>query len=248
METKHFAIVGAGGIGHYIAPLLARFLGYHHPGATLTIIDGDVIEDRNLSRCFSGDDLGEPKAEILAEVCAEMTPEDALDIRFIDEYIKPDTYERFHRSWLKDGITIFGCVDNNKSRYYLEEKVSELNNAILINGGNDLDSGQAQMYVRKDGEDLTPPISHFAPEILSEGDPYNIFPGEEDCSKEYEARPQLSLANAGVAMVMLQLFYSQCVDSTPKAESFNEALFSLTGGLGVAFHQREALPQSETVS
>lgn len=244
MEFSNYVIVGAGGIGAHLAPVLSKFLAFKKPGSNLWIIDGDEIEDKNLARVYSNDVIGAPKATILQEICSDAVPSDALEVETILEYVTPDTFERYHKtSWYKDGTVIFACVDNHKSRVYLEQLVSELDNGILVSGGNAEHDGQAQLYVRLDGKDVTPRITKFAPELLSEDDPNNIFPDEEDCTGQYEDRPQLILANVTAAICMLNLYYSQCIDSSPRENSKNEAVFDITEGGRVGVFQRKSLDQ-----
>lgn len=240
----NFVIVGAGGIGAHLGPVLAKYLAFRKPGATLTIIDGDLVEDKNLARVYSSDAIGDEKAEVLADICTQTVPSGSLDVRSINEYVTPRTFDRCHRRWYKDGTVVFACVDNHKSRVYLEQLVGGLPNGLIISGGNDEISGQAQMFCRKDGKDLTPRISHFAPEILSDKDPNNIFPDEDDCSAEYEDRPQLILTNFAAASCMLNLFYSEVElkDECPEADALNESIFDLRQGGRVAVFNRVLHP------
>ena len=49
-EQKRFVLVGAGGIGTWLADGLARLLEYKYPGSALIIVDGDTYEERNKER------------------------------------------------------------------------------------------------------------------------------------------------------------------------------------------------------
>ena len=61
-------MLGAGGIGGYVAPYLFRLLHMLDRPACFVICDGDIVELKNLDRQnFVQADLGENKARILAE-------------------------------------------------------------------------------------------------------------------------------------------------------------------------------------
>lgn len=247
VKFQNYVIVGAGGIGHYLAPPLAKFLAFTLGEGTLTIIDGDEVEDKNLSRVYDEDCVGDNKAELLADICRDIIPSDSsVKVISLDQYLTPQLFERYHTSWYQEGTVIFGCVDNHKSRVYCEELCSKLDNGIFVTGGNSFHEGQSQMYVRVNGEDVSPKITSFAFDLLDESDPNNIFPDEEDCTGEYEERPQLLLANITAATTMLNQWYSQCVNTTPEQGNvINEVTFDITTGGAVNVFRREALPTKQ---
>jgi hypothetical protein len=124
---------------------------------------------------------------------------------------------------------------------YLQELAGKLNNCIYVAGGNAYFDGQAYLHVRLNGIDIIPKITEFSPDLLDESDPLNMFPDDPNCTQEYESKPQLILANMAAATVMLNLFYSQCVDVTPSANSLNEAVFDITKGGAVYVKRRSSL-------
>ncbi len=228
----NIVIVGAGGIGSFLGPVLTKLQCFDMDGGSVTIIDPDVVEDGNLSRVYGTADIDRNKAELLSEICEDSVPSGTTEVSHIPEVLSPDTLERYHRSWYRDGVVIFGCVDNNRSRVYMEELISGLNSGILISAGNAEFDGQSHLYVRKDGEDVTPPPSAWIPSLRDTEDPYNIFPGDEDCSKEYESKPQLILANMYAANSALAQFYYGCVLNEPHSETPNDMQFNIEQGGG----------------
>lgn len=59
-------LVGAGGIGSHLTDLLCR--GLHGHGLDLTLMDGDVVEERNLAhQRFPTWSIGRPKTDVLAQ-------------------------------------------------------------------------------------------------------------------------------------------------------------------------------------
>ncbi len=64
--THRVLLVGAGGIGSNLLSLVSA--GLRTGTTSLTVLDGDLIEDRNLPhQRFSEADVGRPKAEVLEE-------------------------------------------------------------------------------------------------------------------------------------------------------------------------------------
>ena len=59
-------LVGAGGIGSHLTDLLCR--GLHGHSLDLTLMDGDVVEERNLAhQRFPTWSIGRPKTDVLAQ-------------------------------------------------------------------------------------------------------------------------------------------------------------------------------------
>ena len=76
----------------------------------------------------------------------------------------------------------------------------------LISGGNDYEDGNVQVYVRREGRDLTPSLARYHPEIA---DPRDRNPAALSCEELMAAgAPQLLFANLMVASLMLNAFYA----------------------------------------
>jgi len=229
-----YAILGAGGIGYHLAEPLARLLA-HPPemvgdriqNPTLFIIDGDEVEDHNLARQHGAAAIGQNKAEIMARTLRDTFP--GLDVRVISMYLS-DRLLNHHREWLVEGVTLFGCVDNNKTRCFLEEQLDKLDEFTWVDGGNDLDSGQAMLWRRINSEDVCASLTERNPEMRHET-PGNEFPDQLDCTQEYETQPQLALANQAVAQAMLQTWFAQVLTiDDPMKPSFNTIVVDVLGG------------------
>jgi hypothetical protein len=69
LNRQPFTLIGAGGIGSYVAATLAKM------GVTdLTVYDPDLVEDHNLpNQNYRIRDVGRPKVEALAEILADFT-------------------------------------------------------------------------------------------------------------------------------------------------------------------------------
>lgn len=66
-ELKEIMLIGAGGIGSYVAYNLARI------GHSLYIIDGDGVDETNVTggQLYRNNDVGKNKAEAIMEICVQ---------------------------------------------------------------------------------------------------------------------------------------------------------------------------------
>jgi adenylyltransferase/sulfurtransferase len=103
-------VVGAGALGNELLKALA-LLGV----GRIALIDMDVIENSNLSRCvlFREDDEGRPKAEVAAAAASALNPE--VDVRGIVGDVRTDI-----------GLGVFAAadvvLDNREARLHVNER------------------------------------------------------------------------------------------------------------------------------
>ncbi len=210
---RHIKVIGAGGIGTILLDNLCRYLNYYTPLITetseisqddllftITIIDGDTYEDRNRNRqTFTS--LGN-KAETKA---LEMLRKfENLEIYHISQYVNSVNINEI----IEEGDIILLCVDNHDTRRLFAQKIARMDNVILISGGNGYETGDALTCIRKDGENLTPAITEYHPEI-EEGD--GQHPETLGCEQLHNVAPQLILANMGAAWLICCRFYKTCI-------------------------------------
>jgi molybdopterin/thiamine biosynthesis adenylyltransferase len=190
--------IGIGGIGCALLPFLCRYLQYSGEGARLTLIDGDRFERGNAARqAFSG--LGN-KAEVKSRELAQEF--EALALRSRPEYVTEDNVARL----IGEGEVVFLMVDNHASRNLVNRHVSSLADLTLISGGNDYEDGNVQVFVRQGGQDLTPSLARYHPEIAA---PQDRNPAALSCEELMAAGAlQLLFANLMVASLMLNAFYA----------------------------------------
>lgn len=207
-------VIGTGGIGLCLLPPLCRVLNY---GSTvysfdeveMALIDGDAFEEKNKDR----QDFRRRGNKAEATV-AEL------------EDVYPNIYFRAHPTYiddgnigvlLKDGDTIFLCVDNHKTRNLVSRFCEkELKNVTLISGGNNFTDGNVMVYIREDGKNVTLPLhathtpdgKQYHPEIA---DPQDKHPNEieqrEGCLELIASAPQLLVANNMAAAMMLNAYH-----------------------------------------
>lgn len=177
MNSGNYVLIGAGGTGSIIAPHLLRQLRkVHRDNFELHIVDGDVVSDGNIARQnYRHTDVGHNKAEILACQLADVTDMIDLPANICPEpaYIDQRTAELF----IRDGDIVLIAVDNYRARADIERRALELDNVVVINAGNEATTSSCQIFARRNGENLTPPISYMHDEILTPG----MTREEEDC-------------------------------------------------------------------
>lgn len=199
--TMDITVIGLGGVGSILIERLCRFLNFSRDlDAEILLVDGDEYEAKNFERQeFTR--LGN-KADIKA---AELEVKfDRLGFDAFEEYITEENVSEV----VPEGAIVFMCVDNHKTRMIVSNYCKSLNNVTLISGGNELTDGNTQLYVRRDGKDLTPDLCRYHPEIAT---PDDKLPTEMSCEELSVSEPQLYFTNLGVATLMCWMFYNAIV-------------------------------------
>lgn len=191
-------VIGLGGIGCALLPPLARYLYYAGIGCRLTLVDGDAFEQRNLPRqAFRA---AGNKARVKAEEMAQEFP--GLSVRAIPEFVTPVNVTDLVRS----GDVVFLGVDNHRTRKVVSDHCERLADVLLISGGNEWTDGNVQVYFRREGRDVSAPLTRFHPEIVL---PADGSPADASCDQAVAAgAPQLLFMNLAVASAMLNAFYA----------------------------------------
>ncbi|MBI5420811.1 MAG: ThiF family adenylyltransferase [Parcubacteria group bacterium] len=189
-------LIGLGGIGSHLAEPACRTLQYTDTSRTpqrIILIDGDSYEEKNMERQRS--QIHVQKGEATRESLKNLFPQLRIEVKNL--YINKDNVY-VH---LLEGDIILLAVDNHATRKIVSDHVRTLKDAILISGGNEEFDGAMQVYERKDGKDITPPLTKFHPEIEH---PRNNHPETPSCTQLIEAgSPQLLTVNFMIAALML---------------------------------------------
>lgn len=192
-----FKIIGLGGIGCAILRTLPQFLVYRFSDVEVILIDGDEFEPKNRDRQMNT--VGN-KAGVLLEAMRRQWPElwfDALPMFLTQENVI---------SLIREGDTVFLGVDNHTTRKLASDRCQELDDVILISGGNEFTDGNVQVFWRQNGQNRTLPLANeFHPEVMF---PTDKNPGEMGCERLAESEPQLLFTNNAVATAMLNVFYA----------------------------------------
>ncbi|MBW2092272.1 MAG: ThiF family adenylyltransferase [Deltaproteobacteria bacterium] len=108
---------------------------------------------------------------------------------------------------IREGDWVFLCVDNHKTRRTVSQYCENLRNAKLFSGGNDLTDGNVQVFIRKDGRNITPSLTATHPEIAN---PSDKAPHELSCEELAQSgTPQVLFANLTAATIMANAFYAE---------------------------------------
>jgi molybdopterin/thiamine biosynthesis adenylyltransferase len=200
---RRIALIGLGGIGSWVLQGLAPFLNFSDQTWSLILIDGDEYEEKNRSRqCF--DELG-AKAEVQAGWVARRFP--GLAVQPVTQYLSDDGAEDTFpvANAIRSGDIVFSCLDNHRTRKMVADHCTALRDVVLISGGNEYTDGNVQVFVRRQGQDMTCRPDKYHPELAQPGD---RAPYEMSCEELAASSPQLIFANLTAACLMLNAFYA----------------------------------------
>lgn len=214
MKILNIKIIGLGGVGSILSEKVCRFVEHLQDiQSSITLVDGDDYERKNLERQeFS--EFGN-KARIKEVELSRKFNETTISSipSFVDEEIIPRIVE-------ENDIVLLG-VDNHKTRKLVSDFCKELQNVTLISGGNEFTDGNVQIYVRREGKDLTPDLCSYHPEIQN---PVDKSPEEMSCEELSQSEPQLFFTNLGVATIMCWALYNVAIKENYK---FSEVYFDV---------------------
>jgi hypothetical protein len=200
-------IVGAGGTGTILIPILTRLLAYtpQTQNSSITIIDGDDFETKNLTRqSISHQNVGQNKATAIAEECHRLGFDNVVSI---EDFIDKESFIPL----LDESICplIIATVDNHASRFAIIsaiEEVCETKDFFFITPGNsdvtEDPKGQVMWFGRIYGEKYGQNPKEYDPEIRN---PTEQIPRKGSCMLLQESHPQLIAANMGAASKTLDV-------------------------------------------
>ena len=202
MPARVYLLVGAGGTGSIMFDPLIRYLTAYHGNREenfiVAVIDGDEIEPHNLERqLFQNNYVGENKANALVAQYGHAA------LRALPEFVTDDNIA----ARINEGDTVLIAADNYDVRARIERHGLTLQNITVVNGGNESTDGSLQLWVRRDGKNVTPPLSFMHPEILT---PSPHDPSKLDCQQRAQmpGGEQTIVANMMSATQMLNAIRS----------------------------------------
>lgn len=210
-ELPDVKLIGVGGVGCSLARHGALYLASLDADTRLVLVDGDTFEASNSTRMFFGGDGN--KAEVVKQDLVPHLSNRRLTIEAIGEYVSPGNIDEL----IREGDAVLLAVDNHATRKLVSDFCADRRRDVcLISGGNDgvgKDSsgrerrgtaGNCQIYIRRDGADVTPSLAEFHREIAN---PADRRPDELDCINMLETTPQIAFTNLTVAVSMLNTLW-----------------------------------------
>src|SRR5262249_19117042 len=152
------------------------------------------------------------KAAVVREELLPRFAESCLSLLAVEQYLEPSNIGQLIQ---QDDLVLL-TVDNHATRRLVSEYCAQLCDVCLISGGNDgvgKDSsgvvrrgtyGNVQVFLRKDGQDITPSLTRFHREIAS---PADSLPTDKSCTELVISVPQILFTNLAVASAILNTFW-----------------------------------------
>lgn len=181
---KRIILVGAGGIGCNLAPILSR-------NYDIVLVDGDSYEPKNVTRQFPALLHKGNKAEILAGM---ISPHTLQQVGFIPEYLKNGLIAN-HDEWSGADFLMTG-VDNNESRRICVTLAEELELPCIL-AGNSHEHGEAHLFI----PGIYNPLDHFPFSLDGERTPWAC--NTDEVLEEFPQTPVANFLAAGCAMHLL---------------------------------------------
>lgn len=222
-------IIGLGGIGSWLVQFLtkyARFTMLQNKKITITCVDGDTYDSLNRPR-QNFQNLGSKARMKMLELREEYSRYipagyklDNFTFECVEEYVSKENIKHI----IFENDIVFLCVDNHKSRCVVSNYCKNLNDIILISGGNDITVGNIQIFQKKGGDEITSDLCAYHPEIK---EPRDKAPYEMSCEDMQVSEPQLLFTNIMVATLMCCAFYNLLTEKINKQNPIGEAYFDI---------------------
>ncbi len=194
-------VVGSGGTGTYFLKEFSRFIcGGDKRLDKMYIIDGDTVEEKNLSRqSFQAEDIGQNKAAVMADVLNS-----AFDLSWISVGCYLTSMEQLEELVGKaeyNPVMIVGCVDNHACRLVLEKYFRAHKNVIYYDSANEFSTGEVVFSYKAQGKVLSPCRSYYFPDIKREK---HKAVTEMSCEELNSVSPQHIATNMTAGNILLR--------------------------------------------
>lgn len=231
-RVQTYILVGAGGTATHLMPALTTYLAAFHGNRNeqyrVAVYDGDAFEQHNLDRqLFSPGMVTMNKATAM-----ELMYGDRYPVIGVPAFLGPENIPS-----IEAGDIVLIAADNYTVRKRIEEHVATLTEAVVINGGNESIDGSVQLWIRDNGENLTPRLTYLHPEI-------KVIDGTDraamTCQQiaELPGGEQTILANMASAHHMLTALWRFHSGAALVHDAWTELQFDLMAGTVEHINQR----------
>lgn len=203
--------MGAGGTGTFFLKEVSRFiasLGDQAPIGKMTIIDGDIVERKNMDRqCFQEEDIGLYKASVMADLLNT-----AFSLCWRPKALYLESEEQIIIDCPKNSRSkislpvLIGCVDNHPCRMVMERFFNKCDSCIYLDSANEYMSGEVVFSMKLNRKVLSPLRSSYFPEIKNK----QKSRSEMSCTELNKVSPQHIAANMIAGNILLSEFAAIC--------------------------------------
>jgi len=205
----HVDIIGLGGTGSNLITNLIRLFLYNESipnNLEINLIDGDIIEDKNIERGFENEGVSKYKVEYIKDKIIEQFEKEIIKKNFsintINNYIKKNDYYMLlnTRSGRRSKTLCIAAVDNDHARKEIIEAIESQNKWVLfMSPGNAELDGQVISWLKDKNQEITPSPLKLYPQLVNANPSLN--PGS--CSYNSVNAPQLLATNMMAASATL---------------------------------------------
>lgn len=232
-EGSSIKIIGLGGVGGIVARYGCMFFASLNRACRVLLIDGDHFDfgAGNAARMFFLQEGN--KAAVVRDELLPRFADTQLSLIAIEEYITPENIERL----IHNGDIVILTVDNHATRKLVGDFcANRLDSVCLISGGNDgvgPDAsgrhlrgtyGNVQVYIRREGNDCTPSLTRYHPEIAH---PSDRLPTDQSCTELVASVPQVLFTNLATSSAILNALWLHLCG----ALHYSELAFDIAEGL-----------------
>ena len=198
MTINYVDIIGLGGTGSNLISNLTRLICYHSmfsDNTVVTLIDGDLVEEKNLERAFSKSWVGQSKADWCRYTAKSIVREAESNVQIysVSNYIDKDEYFDLINSRSDNSKTLcLATVDNDDTRKQLVEAIESSNKWVMfMSPGNGEYTGQVVSWLKEGDKEVGfNPLKQY--DQWLEADP-SLNPGS--CAYQAQDSPQLLTTN-----------------------------------------------------
>ena len=234
VTRSRVVLIGLGGIGLWLTRAVVTFLaGLRAPlhdckAIHVLLVDGDAYGSENTYR-MDVPDFGNKAAVLGGQILDNLTCS-GLHVRWCEEFATEANVKRL----VTEGDCVLLACDNHATRKLVSDRCSQLNDVVLISGGNDgVEAGSpgtygnVQVYVRQGGDALSAALDEYHPEIAK---PADTSPAEQSCLQwAVGGAPQLSFVNLAVASAICNALLRLLTKTVPEPIYDEVALDILEG-------------------